>query len=306
MISISEQIVSLATVLEAIVLFPILLEFIGDRRKRRHSIELSLEVETITASSGQLAGLDDLLEDIRDLIDRAQHPEAYAELSLGNEILIAGPPLSGKKTLARRIAKDAQFDKLIIVHNPRNADALARARLLAHQARGKKVMLLLPRLDLIDERENEEVVVELDALIEAISELRNALVVGTTNRLAPGSEVDNLFGVTLTLPGAPIMPTPQMPLLAEVHRMLADVAEYYLDRILQAGYELSDMSRDGFIARILMSVTNPAQIEDIVVLCQTSAIFRQRSRQTKTRQLTAEILEMALRRVVTVEDFKRA
>jgi len=302
---ISEQIVSLATVLEAIVLLPILLEFIGDRRKRRHSVELSLESERVSSLNVQLAGLDDLLEDIRDLIDRARHPEDYAELSLGNEILIAGPPLSGKKMLARHIAKAAQFDTVITVHNARNPDALARARYLAYQARNKKVMLLLPRLDLIDEREDEEVVVELDALIEAISELSHALVVGTATRLMPGSEIDNLFGVTLTLPGATITPAPQIFLLAEVHRMLAGVAEFYLGRALKAGYEIADISRDGFIARMLMSVSNPAQIEDIVVLCQTSAIYRQRTGQAKARQITNEILENAIRRVVAADEIRR-
>jgi hypothetical protein len=302
MISISEQILTIASVLEAVVLFPILLEFINERRKRRHGVELSLEVVDVAGTEVRLAGLHELLEDIADLIDRARHPEAYAELRLGNEIFIAGLPLSGKKALAVRIAKEAAFDKIIIVHNPRNTDALARARYLAHRAQRKKVMLLLPRLDLIDEKRDEAVLVELDALIDTISELSHALVIGTTSRLTPGSEIDNLFGITLTLPGAPIVTLPQAPLLAEVHRMLADVAEFYLARALLAGYRLADISRDGFIARILMSVANPAQIEDIMILCQTAAIFRQRTRKTKERQITAEILETAIRRVVVIDE----
>ncbi len=290
MISPIEQIAAFGAVLEAIVLLPILLEFLGERRKRRHNVELSLEVTEVAGLDTSLAGLDELLEDIRDLIDRARNPEAYAELSLGNEILIAGPPLAGKKTLARRIAKDAKFDRIITVYNPRNADALARAKYLARRWRHKKVMLLLPRLDLIDQRKDEELVVELDALIEAISELSHALVVGTTCSYMPNGEIDNLFGVTLTLPGAPIEVSPQTPLLAETHRMLAGVAEFYLDRALAAGYRLADISRDGFIARVLMSVTNPAQVEDLIVLCQTSAIYRQRIKETKDRQITSEIL----------------
>src|SRR5580700_10935801 len=110
MISVTDQILALAAVLEAVVLLPILLEFLSDRRKREHAIELSLEISEVSALDPQLAGLDEQLEDIRDLIDRARYPEAYAELQVGNEILIAGPPLSGKKTLARRIAKEADFD----------------------------------------------------------------------------------------------------------------------------------------------------------------------------------------------------
>jgi hypothetical protein len=304
--SLTDQILTAAALLEAVVLLPILLEFISERRKRKHAVELSLEIEEVAKIAPQLAGLDELLGDIRDLIDRARHPEAYNELRLGNEILIAGPPLSGKKALARRIAKDAAFERIIIVHNPRNTDALARAKYLASRGGHKKTMLLLPRLDLIDEREDEEVLTELDALIETISELSHALVVGTTSHLVSGSEIDNLFGVTLTLPGAPIVPVPPMPLLSEVHRMLAGVAEFYVERMLKADYGLSDISRDGFIARVLMSVTNPAQIEDIVVLCQTAAIFRARMKQAKTRAVTAEMLEIAIRRVVVTDEARKS
>jgi hypothetical protein len=298
--SLTDQILTAAALLEAVVLLPILLEFISERRKRKHAVELSLEIEEVAKIAPQLAGLDELLGDIRDLIDRARHPEAYNELRLGNEILIAGPPLSGKKALARRIAKDAAFERIIIVHNPRNTDALARAKYLASRGGHKKTMLLLPRLDLIDEREDEEVLTELDALIETISELSHALVVGTTSHLVSGSEIDNLFGVTLTLPGAPIVPVPPMPLLSEVHRMLAGVAEFYVERMLKADYGLSD------IARVLMSVTNPAQIEDIVVLCQTAAIFRARMKQAKTRAVTAEMLEIAIRRVVVTDEARKS
>ena len=304
MVSVTDQILTAAALLEAIVLLPILLEFISERRKRRHAVELSLEIEDVSTLEPRLAGIDDLRDDIRDLIDRARHPEAYKELGLGNEILIAGLPLSGKKTLARRIAKDAKFDRIIIVHNPRNTDALAHARALARRGR-KKTMLLLPRLDLIDEREDEEVLTEIDALIEATSELSHTLVIGTTNHLDAGSEIDNLFGITLILPGAPIVPVPPVPLLAEVHRMLGGVAEFYVDRMLKAGYGLADISRDGFIARILMSVSNPAQIEDIVVLCQTAAIYRERKKQAKNRVINVEMLEIAIRRVVVTDEARK-
>ncbi|MGB9154185.1 MAG: hypothetical protein WCD70_13985 [Alphaproteobacteria bacterium] len=304
MTSIGDQILTLAAVLEAIVLLPILLEFLGERRKRKHAVDLSLEIIEVQDMDVHLAGVDEVLFDIRDLVDRARHPEAYAELRLGNEIIIAGPPLSGKKALAKRIAADAAFDRIIIVHNPRNVDALARAKHLAQRARHQKVMLLLPRLDLIDDREDEALLVELDALIEATSELSHTLIVGTANKLVPGGEVDYLFGVTLMLPGAPVAAAPHQPLLSDVHRMLASVTEFYLDRALKSGYRLVDISRDGFIARVLIHVTNPAQIEDIVVLCQTAAIFRQRTENGTTgkraaeRIITPDMLELAMRRVV--------
>lgn len=299
MLSISDQILTVAATLEAIVLLPVLLEFLIERRKRKHAVDLSLEVIEVEDLNIQLAGVEDIWSDISDLIDRARHPEAYAELRLGNEILIAGPALSGKKTLAKRIAVEAQLDRIIIVHNPRNVDALARAKHLAMRSRKQKVMLLLPRLDLIDDCEDEELLVELDALIEVTSEQSHTLVVGTTNKLVAGSEVDHLFGVALALPGAPVVLEPAQPLQADVHRMLAGVAEFYLDRIIKEGYPLTDISRDGFIARILMNVTNPAQIEDIVVLCQTAAIYRQRKGGKGTSRLvTPDILELAMRRVV--------
>jgi len=299
----SDQILTLAALLEAVVLLPILLEFIIERRKRKHAVELSLEIVEVSDIDIHLAGVDDLLFDIRDLIDRARYPQAYSELRLGNEILIAGPPLSGKKSLAKRIAAEAKFDTLIIVHNPRNVDALARAKHLAVRSR-QKIMLLLPRLDLIDDREDEELLAELDALIEATSELSHALVIGTTNKLVAGSEVDHLFGVTLTLPGAPVVPTPHQSLQGDVHRMLAGVAEFYLDRAIKAGYRLVDISREGFIARVLLNVTNPAQIEDVVVLCQTAAIYRQRksgekgAEKNKDRAITPDMLELSMRHVV--------
>ena len=305
MSSIHEQIGSITGILESIFFAPILLGFLAEWRKRKHAVNLSLGEEEVALLSPKLAGLDDLLNDIQDLIDRARNPDTYSELRLGNEIMIAGPPLSGKKALARRIAKDANFDRIIIVHNPRNADALARAKYLALRARHEKVMLLLPRLDLIDEREDEEVLVELDALIEATSELSHTLVVGTTNHLSAGSEIDNLFGVTLTLPGAPIVPVPQMPLLAEVHRMLAAVANFYVDRALKAGYRFEDMTREGYIASILMAASNPAQIEDIVVLCQTTAIYKQSQGKSKDRVITAKTLDIAIRRVVVTDDVKK-
>ncbi|MGE3623975.1 MAG: hypothetical protein AB7H77_08940, partial [Bdellovibrionales bacterium] len=161
----TENLVLIATIMEVIVLGPILLEFIIERRKLRHRVELSLEVVDVSALSVHLAGLDELLEDIRDLVDRACNPQAYAALQTGNEILIAGAPLSGKKTLAERIAKEAAFEKIVIVHNPRNTDALAQARQLVRRASPKKTMLLIPRLDLIDEDKDEEILVELGALM---------------------------------------------------------------------------------------------------------------------------------------------
>jgi len=45
-------------------------------------------------------------------------------------------------------------------------------------------------------------------------------------------------------------------------------------------------------------VINPAEVEDIVALCETTALYRKRSRQATDLVFTAEILELAMARVV--------
>ena len=110
--------------------------------------------------------MDDLLAGIADLIDRAGDPHAYAGLAVGNEILIIGTNLSGKKSFAQRVAKEARLDRLITVYNPRNGDALAKAKSLVQSYSRQKIMLLLPRIDEVFEQEDEELLSELEALIE--------------------------------------------------------------------------------------------------------------------------------------------
>ena len=61
-------------------------------RKRKERIDLSLEDEVASAlSRPRVAGMDDLLTNIADLIDRARNPSAYQDLKIGNEVLIIGP-----------------------------------------------------------------------------------------------------------------------------------------------------------------------------------------------------------------------
>lgn len=298
MSGVAENIVVFATIVEAIVLAPILFEFVIERRKRRAQIELSLEILETSQIGDDLAGLDDMLAGIRDLVDRARHPEAYAKLRAGNEILIAGPPLSGKKALAKRIACDVGIQKIIIVHNPRNADALAKAKSLITRNGRTKIMLLLPRLDLIDGRGGEESLVELDALIEVAGERSHVLVVGTTSHHRSGSEIDNLFGTILVLPGTELAIRAQPLLSDEVRRMLAEVTAHYLRRAQEAGYVLADMTPEAFVTRILQSAINPAEIEDILAHCQTAALYRQRKNISGVCAITLEILEISIQRVV--------
>jgi hypothetical protein len=295
---VSEQIILIATVIGAVATLPTLIEFLIDRRKRKERIALSLDDLAVADLEVRLAGLDDLLADIADLIDRARHPEAYASCRLGNEMLIIGPNLSGKKTLAQRIAKEAGMDRLIIVYNARNADALAKAKSLIQHYRWQKVMLLLPGLDKVVEHEDEEVLNELDALIDTSSDKSNVLVVGTAVDFQPGGMMDNMFGMVLAMPGTPSAATSPPPPGEAARKLLVAVARFYLGEAKTQGFSLAGVAETAAVDRIVAAARNPADVEDITVLAQTTALYRQRKGLTKTPEITAEIIEKSIRRVV--------
>jgi hypothetical protein len=58
------------------------------------------------------------------------------------------------------------------------------------------------------------------------------------------------------------------------------------------------MTEDEFCAILLADAMNPAEIEDIVVLCETAALFRRRTNRSPALVITREILDTALARVV--------
>jgi hypothetical protein len=295
---ISEQIILIATVVATVASLPTLIEYFIDRRKRRERIALSLDDLAVDELQVRLAGLDALLRDIADLIDRARHPQAYASLKVGNEILIVGPSLSGKKSLAQRIAKDAGMDRLIVVYNARNADALAKAKSLIQHYRRQKVMLLLPRLDNAVEHEDEEVLTELDALIDTSTSASNVLVVGTAVKFRPGDMLDNMFGIVLTLPGTVPAPTQPMSLTPDARQQLEEVARFYLKEAQAAGFTLRGVDGAQVTDRILQSARSPADVEDIVVLAQTTALYRQRVGEAQAPEISADIVEKSIRRVI--------
>jgi hypothetical protein len=246
----------------------------------------------------RLAGLDGLLADIADLIDRAKNPDAYASLKVGNEILIIGPAASGKKTLAQRIAKDAGLDRIIIVYNARNADALTSAKSLVQRYRRQKVMLLLPRLDNVAEDEDEEVLAELDALIDTTTERRNVLVVGTAVNFEPGSLLDNMFGVVLALPGTPMKHGREQTIPDDARRMLVDVTRFYLEQARSAGFTFIDLDENAVVDRIAQAARNPSDVADIIVMAETTGLYRQRMRAAKSPEISAEIIEKSIHRVI--------
>jgi len=294
----TEQILLLATVVGTIAALPSLIEFLIERRKRRERIALSLDDLAVADLDIRIAGVDALLADIADLVDRAKNPESYASLKVGNEILIIGPAASGKKTLAHRIAKDAGMDRLIIVYNARNADALATAKSLVQRYRRQKVMLLLLRLDNVVEAEDEEVLAELDALIDSTTENRNVLVVGTAVDFEPGSLLDNMFGIILPLPGTPLRHGHEHAVPEDARRMLVEVARFYLDQAKKDGFHFIDIADAAAIERIAHAARNPADVADIMVLAETTAIYRWRTGGTSEPRITSDIIDRSIRRVI--------
>ncbi len=293
----TEEFLVFATVVGSIATLPTFIEFISEIRKRRERIYLSLEDVAVSTLTPRLAGLDPLITSIADLIDRARNPAEYKDLKIGNEVLVIGPVQSGKKSLAERIAQMAGMERLVTVYNPRDSDALAKAKSIVRGYKSKKVMLLLPRIDLAYKESDPDVLTELDALIETTSERHNVLVVATTVTFEANSDLDNLFGIKLTLPGAQVTHGGNREIPEDAREMLAEVAVFYLKEAQRQGFRLQDMTEEQFRARVLESAINPAEIEDIVVLCQTTALYRRRTGAAQDLIFTREILETAISRV---------
>ncbi len=295
---VGNNLVVIATILGTIAALPALIEFLVERRKRKERIDLSIEDEDTQTLQPRLAGFDGLLRDIADLVDRAASPVKYQNLEVGNEILILGGPLTGKKSFAQVIAKRAKLERVITVWNVRNADVLAAANTLIKSYARRRIMVLLPNIDLAYLKEDDELLNELDALIETTSERENVLVVGTATKLTPDSLLDNAFGIKLCVPGTPKAAAELRSTSPEARQVLADVAAYYLDRARAAGLALTELSQEQFVQRLIEVANSPAEIEDIVVLCMTTAVYRQSKGLIKERLITPEILEINIERVI--------
>ena len=295
---ITEQLLVFATVVGSVGALPSFIEFMAERRKRKERIDLSLEDEPVESLHPRLAGMDELLQSIEDLVDRARHPEVYEDLKIGNEVLIIGPHQSGKKSLAQTIAKLTGMERLVTVYNPRDSDALAQAKSLVRGYKWQKIMLLLPRIDLAYKESDPEVLAELDALIESTSERANVLVIATATTFVPDSDLDNSFGIKLVLPGAEVLETERREIPEDAQRMFASVARFYLNEARRRGFTLASVTDEQFCARVLEGAMNPAEIEDIVTLCETTALYRRRTKRSDRLVITPEILETAIERVI--------
>ena len=82
---ITEQVLVFAVFVGSVAALPAFIEFVTEVRKRKERIDLSLEDELVSTLRPRLAGMDDLLNSIADLIDRARNPAAYQDLKIGNE-----------------------------------------------------------------------------------------------------------------------------------------------------------------------------------------------------------------------------
>lgn len=304
----TNQLLVLATVVGSIAALPALIQFIVEWRKRRERLDLAIEdvpTPPLPGSPVRLVGLDALLADIAELVDRAAHGERYRDLTLGNEILIVGPEQGGRRTLAKWIAQQAGIPRIVTVHNPRSPDALAATKKLVSKG-ADKLMLLLPNIDDVfddpPQEDDEEIQAELDALVEAVSGKPNVLVIGTAKSLAEGDDLDNLFGMKVLLPGAPPVKArgasarPQPG--SDHERFLREVAAASLKDAMSEGFALDGLSNDDAIAQIMRRAANPAEIEDIVEAAQTTAIYLTSARKARSTAITRDVLDKAVRRVM--------
>lgn len=294
---ISEQLIVIFTVIGAVATLPTLIEFWIDRRKRKQRIALSLDDQPVRTLKPNVAGFEPLLDDIADLIDRTARPELYRDVSVGNEVLVIGPILSGKKSFAQQWARLARLDRLLTVWNPRNADALAAAKDWVKSYRRNKLMLLLPRIDQVYEQGDPELISELDALIEVTTGRANVLILATATSFKPGSPLDQTFGIKLILPGTPTIQAHPKPLNDEAKQIIRAVISYYWRAAESTGHQLDDITLEELTDRLTAIVSNPAEVEDVFAMMKTLAIYRRSNGLAPRLLITREILEKAITRV---------
>lgn len=289
------------------VLSPELLRHLAERKERAARISLNIEILDPKKITRPVYGLSELTEQIGGLLDRVKHPEAYAGVDSGNEILIVGPEQGGKKALAFHIARETGIDRIIVVYNPADADVLARAKSMIEDeptiwqrvaraltgqkaSRAEKTMLLLPGLNPVAANNGEPWLDQLAALIETAGNMPHVLIVGTAETSQRNGVVASWFGTTLTLPDSK----------DDWNKMLKQIAHGYLDAVLGSGYTLSEIARDDFVGRILAKDPSPAEINDTLMHCEAEAIYaaRQGGQGAKTRAITPAILETAIKRAI--------
>ena len=126
--------------------------------------------------------------------------------------------------------------------NPRDSDALAKAKSLVRGYKWQKVMLLLPRIDLAYQQGDPEVLTELDARSSKpppsgkMFWLPLQLLTFEAN-----SDLDNIFGIKLVLPGAKVGKAHREEIPEDAQQMLAQVTTFYLGEAKRRGFMLQGL-----------------------------------------------------------------
>ena len=80
--------------------------------------------------------------------------------------------------------------------------------------------------------------------------------------------------------------------------MLVEVARFYLAEAKADGFALIGLDEASLVERIARTARNPADVADIIVLAETTALHRQRTGVAKSPEITSEIVEKSIRRVI--------
>jgi len=298
--------------------------YLEKRRSIEERVALNIERTDLTHITQPVYALDKLLESIADLIDRVREPELYKNIRAGNEILIVGSPQGGKKALAFEIARLAGIHSAITVYNPRDPETLIHAKKLIEKkpkliernwrlvsrsvTRRPTELLLLPGLNDVNIITGEAWHDQLEALIEAASNLPHVLVIGTTDKYTPTGSVASWFGTVLEIPsehsGEPSSTQGQLNLPStstgrgEWEEMIGKIAQGYLDSALKENYILKETSVKSFIKKILKVRPSPAEIQDIFAHLMTLAVYMKKTQKETDLVFTDTSLKTAIRRVI--------
>jgi hypothetical protein len=295
---VGEQILVVATVVATVAALPGLISFLVERSKLKERIQLSLEDAPPPAEPVVLAGLEELEAGIEDLVDCARYPEAYRQGNRDNEIVIIGPPMSGRRSLAQRFAQRASLDRVITVYNTRHPEVLSEAKRLIGKNRRARTMLLLPDLDKAFARDDDELRAELITLIETAASHDRITVIATATEFVPDSDLDNLFAIKLVMPTIQLQAMTMRTHNREAHRLHLAVAKHYVRQALEHGLILKGLDEEQVVMTISARAGNPAEIRDIVNLAMLTGTWHQRQSGETVPVLTRFTLEAALNRVV--------
>ena len=288
---------------EAAILAPMGAMYATDWLARRALVRESVEIVELVNFENPF-GLQDMIDDVSDLINCVSEPDLYGSLTKDNEILVVGPPQSGKDTFLYYMAQKAGVRRVMSVYAPHNDAGLIHAiRFLdggvwertAQQItkiRPTKTLLHLPGL-------NGEPSPLLEALIKAARVRPHIMIGGTTTHYDRNGKVATLFGTVRTMPQG----DDEDGLSKDYLRA---TAEGFLGKAKSAHFALSGFRDESeFIEPIVEQAINVSEIKDTLEHCQRRAIFELQSRAKpdvhtakEALKITPEIRDRALNRAI--------